>query len=409
MPKLTDYQVPSYCRHRASGQAVVTLDGQDIYLGKHGTAASHREYNRLIAEWLASGRRIPQAIHELTVTELIDAYWQHVQRYYLAPDGTPTQEVDNVRQAVRPVKKLYGRTRAIDFGPLSLKAMRQSVIDGEPVLDPVTGVVIGRNGRWSRRHINKQISRIKLMFKWAVGNELIPPSVHQALAAVGGLRKGRSAAKETKPVRPVPEQHVYAIKDNVSRQVWALIELQMCTGARGGELFGLRGRDIDMSRKVWVYHPSSHKTAHRDIAREIWFGPKAQDIIRPFLKPDVNAYLFSPAEAEAERLAKLHAARKTPLSCGNTPGSNVKRKPKRKPGEVYNKDGYAHAITRACRKAGVPHWHPHQLRHNAATRLRRDYGIEAARVILGHQTGAITEIYAEQDMQLAEKVMGEVG
>ena len=54
-------------------------------------------------------------------------------------------------------------------------------------------------------------------------------------------------------------------------------------------------------------------------------------------------------------------------------------------------------------------WHPHQLRHNAATRLRRDYGIEAARIILGHQSAAITQIYAEADIQKATKIMGEVG
>jgi integrase len=54
-------------------------------------------------------------------------------------------------------------------------------------------------------------------------------------------------------------------------------------------------------------------------------------------------------------------------------------------------------------------WHPHQLRHNAATRLRREFGIEAARVILGHRSAGITEIYAEADMEKGKKIMGEVG
>ena len=52
---------------------------------------------------------------------------------------------------------------------------------------------------------------------------------------------------------------------------------------------------------------------------------------------------------------------------------------------------------------------PHQLRHNAATRLRKDYGLEAAQVILGHKTLAVTEIYAEKNLQAAQKIMGEVG
>jgi hypothetical protein len=52
-------RTPSYRRHKPSGQAVVTLDGRDIYLGGYGTRESRTEFDRLLAEWLANGRRIP--------------------------------------------------------------------------------------------------------------------------------------------------------------------------------------------------------------------------------------------------------------------------------------------------------------------------------------------------------------
>jgi len=39
-------------------------------------------------------------------------------------------------------------------------------------------------------------------------------------------------------------------------------------------------------------------------------------------------------------------------------------------------------------------YHPHQLRHNAATRLRREYGLEAPQVILGHKMLSVTEVTA---------------
>jgi site-specific recombinase XerD len=42
-------------------------------------------------------------------------------------------------------------------------------------------------------------------------------------------------------------------------------------------------------------------------------------------------------------------------------------------------------------------WHPHQLRHNAATNLRREHGVELARIILGHANVLATQIYAEAD------------
>jgi hypothetical protein len=50
--------IPSYRRHKPSGLAVVRLNGRDLYLGKHGTAASRAEYRRVIVEWLACGRQI---------------------------------------------------------------------------------------------------------------------------------------------------------------------------------------------------------------------------------------------------------------------------------------------------------------------------------------------------------------
>ncbi len=61
-------RVPSYRRHKPSGQAVV--NGTDVYLGKWGTKASHAEYERLIGEWLAGGRRLPSSESSVTVAEL---------------------------------------------------------------------------------------------------------------------------------------------------------------------------------------------------------------------------------------------------------------------------------------------------------------------------------------------------
>ena len=54
-------------------------------------------------------------------------------------------------------------------------------------------------------------------------------------------------------------------------------------------------------------------------------------------------------------------------------------------------------------------WHPHQLRHNAATNLRKEFGLEAARIILGHRSAAITEVYAELDQQNAIEAMLKIG
>src|SRR6516164_2546016 len=48
--------IPSYRRHKASGQAVVTLNGVDHSLGPWNTHQSRAEYDRVLNESLARGR-----------------------------------------------------------------------------------------------------------------------------------------------------------------------------------------------------------------------------------------------------------------------------------------------------------------------------------------------------------------
>lgn len=43
----------------------------------------------------------------MTVTELLDAFWPHVQKHYRRQDGTPTNEVSDYKLSLRPMKHLY--------------------------------------------------------------------------------------------------------------------------------------------------------------------------------------------------------------------------------------------------------------------------------------------------------------
>jgi integrase len=234
-----------------------------------------------------------------------------------------------------------------------------------------------------------------------------------------------------------------------------MIELQQLTGMRSGEVTAMRPVDLYTTGKNWIFAPRRHKTAHYGHARTIYLGPKARAVVEPFLSGRAfEAYLFSPIEAEGERRADVHAERKTPLSCGNRPGSNRREKPAKKLGARYTTVSYLRSIYRACDAAFSPpqhlarhrvaahrgkdgtrwetdrewrarlgdekwvelqqwqadhRWHPHQLRHNAGTRLRKQYGLEAARIVLGQRSAAVAEIYAEIDQAKAEQIMAEVG
>jgi len=50
MSAASPVKIPSYTKHKATGQAVVRINGKDHYLGKFGSAASIREYDRLRVE-----------------------------------------------------------------------------------------------------------------------------------------------------------------------------------------------------------------------------------------------------------------------------------------------------------------------------------------------------------------------
>lgn len=404
---------PAYCLHKARGYAFVKIDGRQFPLGRHGSPESHDMYDRLIGEWIARGRRSPivtaaEPSQTIVVAEVINAFWKHCQEYHVSPEGEPAKEQHHFKQALAIVNRLYGPTPATVFGPLALKSVRAEMLKPVTSLNPRT-----RRKRtlpaWSRKYVNRQVGRIKYAFRWAVENELISGSVYHALCSVAGLRCGHTEARETAPIKPVLIAYVDAVLPLVPRQVKAIIQLQLLSGARPGEVCAMRGRDIDMTGGVWIYSPAKHKTAHHGHTREIRIGPKAQAVIKPFLKSDLQAYLFSPAEADKERRAKFTKARVTPKKYGNRPGTNRKKHPAKTPGERYTTGSYRCSITSACIKAGVPPFHPHQLRHNAATALRKEFGIEAARIILGHRSAAVTTIYAEADTLKATEIMAKVG
>ena len=389
---------PAYRLHKPSGQAVVRIDGRDYYLGRHGTEPSLEAYRRLIAEWATSPRPHPAASRsivgvDLTVNELVVTYWdKHVVGYY-TKHGRPTSEVDNIRQALRFLRRLFGSTPARAVGPQALKLVRQDMVEA---------------GR-CRSLVNKDINRVRAMFRWAVEHELLPVTTYQALQAVAGLRKGRSEAREAEPIGPVPEEHVRATLPFLSPQVAAMVELQVLTGARPGEVAALRPRDVTFGTDgVWVYRPGSHKTEHFDRRRIIMIGPLAQEVLRPWLDRDADAHCFVPSEVVAARNARQRARRRSPMT-PSQPAYRRKANPERVPGRRYTANAYRTAVQRACRRAGVPIWSPLQLRHNAATAIRARFGLEAAQVIMGHAQANITEVYAEKDLALARRVAAEVG
>lgn len=390
MPRLTR-SVPKYRKHRASGQAIVTLDGRDFYLGPHGTKASRIEYDRLVGEWITNDRRLPTNQHsDIAIAEICALYWKFAEKHYCKRERK-TSELGNIKYALRPLNRLYGQTPVRDFGPLALKALQAEMI----------------RENLSRGVINSRIGKIKRLFKWAVSEQLAPPSLCHALATVQGLQRGRTEAREAEPVKPVEESVVAATMPFLPAVVADMVRFQRLVGCRPEEVCALRPCDVDRAREIWEYQPASHKTEHHGRRRSIYIGPKAQNILRPYLLRPADSHCFSPAKSEARRKAELRAKRKTKVQPSQLDRS--KTKGKKKPGDRYSGQAYLWAIRRACLRAGITPWSPNRLRHSAATEIRGKFGLDAAQVVLGHASADVTQVYAERYAELAREVVKQIG
>jgi integrase len=334
MPVRTSHQ-PAYQLHKASGQARVRINGRDHYLGPHGSPESHERYQDLIPEWRIRNCDDP---YTLTIDDLALSYLEHAKQHYRNADRE-TSEVHCTRATLRFLVAVAGTTRARGFGPRLLKQVRQRMIDA--------GLC--------RTTINSNISRIRCAFRWAVAEELVPVAVLTVLEAVSGLQAGRCRAPDKPPVRSVPQDAIDAIRPFVSSAVWAMVQLQLLSGMRPGEVISMRACDLNMTGRVWEFVPQSHKTEHHGRGRTVFLGPLAQAIIRPFLQADLQAHLFSPRDAVDEHYASRAARRVTPLNYGNRAGKSPQPNPKRPAGSRYNRDAYRVAIRRACERAfGMP-------------------------------------------------------
>jgi len=315
------------------------------------------------------------------LVELIARYAPEIERRH-----GQSAHGSKVKVALRRLKDLYGEAEVAAFGPRKLLAIRASMV---------------REGM-KRSTINEYVLYITSLFRWGVSCELVAPEIWQKLQAVGGLRHGE--APDGDPVTRVQRVYVRRIRRHLPRPVRALISLQLLTAARSGELVGLRAIDIDTSGDVWTCSLAQHKTAHKGKNRTLYFGPRAKRIIKLFLTPDrsMDKPLFSPREAVAEHHAKASTHRRS----DQKPSP---RKTRRTLGDAYTPGSYRKAIERACKQADVPKWTPHQLRHSAATFLRREFGIEVASLILGHSDIDTTLLYAEANDRKAREVIAQVG
>lgn len=394
---------PSYRRH-TKGQARVTLAGRDFLLGPYGSKESKAKYHRLISEYIASGKSKSFKVEptSLSVSEVLVAYLAHAKEIY---GVSKRGEYYQIKLAMRPVRQLYGSLLASEFGSTEWKTVRKYIVDGKNG-NPKAPLRLP-----SRRYVNGVMQRVTRIFTWAAGDgHLIPAGLVGEIERIKALEMGRTSARETESVEAVSDAVVEATIPFLPKTLQDMVKAQRLMGCRPGELCSLTPSMFDLVGQVWSIVLKRHKTARKGKSRIIAVGLRAQEILKPYLRDrGADECLFRPKDSEKTRREEQHKNRKTPMNCGNKPGSNRSRNPKNKPGDCYTTQTYSKAIGRACKAGGIEHWSPNQLRHAAATQVREAMGIEAAAAHLGHFDLTTTQIYAKQSDELRRQVALRLG
>lgn len=304
---------------------------------------------------------------DANISHLIIRYLDYAKAYY------GDSEFTCYRECCRLLKQEFAGIPLEKFTPRNLKAIQAIATDWSP------------NGiRWTRQHINRQMGRIRKMFRWAVSEGMVSETVSAALKTVEPLRKGKTTAIESQE-RPLPSmQEVIDTLHLLPPVVRGMANLHLLTGCRPQDICSLRPEHIDTTGDLWVWNVPKHKTEHLGHARTIYLGDLAKRVLRPFL--DRKGFCFSPRETIRQQ--------------GRTPPPKIR--------DHYDRDSYRRAVKRASKKAGC-NWTPHDLRHIRGTFIKARYGEEAAQACLGHASIDATKIYTRRLAELAMEVARECG
>jgi integrase len=346
-------------RPHPTGGSVVVLAGESIYCGPFGTPESRRRHAAAVLAWEARGRKPrPKRAQEATVAGLVAAFAAHVEASY-RKRGTLSKGGERLIHAAKTFDTLAG-----DMA----------------VADVTKGDVRSARDYWAakglaRTTVNAMLGGLRQMFKWGSEEDLVPSTVLFEALAVQNLRRGRTAAPEPPPVRPIPAADLERILAAARPPLTALARFQLAAGLRPAEACAVRASLVDRSSTPWAYTIPAEwdKTGHVSQApRVVYLGPRAREALGPALdrRPD-------------------------------NPWPNQYGRP-------YTPDGYYKGFRSVCVGLGIKA-SPNRLRHSAGTAARAGHGAEAARVLLGHRRLATTEIYAEVEDGTKRKLAEDFG
>jgi integrase len=337
--------VPTHCHHKGSGRSYITWNGTEIYTGLSGSIEAAESYAKMLSNIMAYGEPCPKV--EVQVRLSVATIARKYLEHVKREKPPDSDEDKAVGRVVKDLERFdYPAER---FSPGRLTELIQMWVDKRLALTT----------------INKKHNYLLNIFRWAAQMDLVTPTVWSALLTVRKIKPGRSSAKQPKKVKPVACEVVESILDHCQPRIAAVLRMQLYTGMRCGEVLRMTMAEIHGN----IYSPYKHKNRWRNKDRTVHLGPRAMALINEWKTDDPHRRIFTDMTS----------------------------------------DYYGRWVKIACKRAKVPHFTSHQIRHYHATMVRAKFGLDAAQAALGHSSARTTEIYAEVSTTLGKMVSEDVG
>ena len=383
-----------------------------LYLGKWGDDAPTDEAIERLAQLKQLWAVDPGAKAKVASGLLLIELWRAWEASPECPQQNSRDDFDRVDRLLFGTQSTPGPHAATflkDFAARDLRAWQTHLCD----LKNKSGGL-----RLSRDTIRQCVKFVRKCFAWGVVEGQVDQLHAASMLLVDPPSKG--TVKEKKKRASIDKSVSDKVLPHLTPPLRTAVELLWLTTARPAEVLGLRVEDIkttgtillrggaklDLSKeKVWAAVLSEHKTADKGFERIIFFGPKSQSLLAPYMQS--SSYLFKPADGRASQLIEL--ARKL-TTTGRGSKKHVKgEKGERRPGEFYTSHALAKAVGKACNRANVAHFVPYSIRHSASAVVRDAHGTEAAGVYMGHRPRGVTGGYVGNDLKLAARVARKCG
>lgn len=291
----------------------------------------------------------------LRVRNIVDLFLEDRARYYESADGR-SRHYANVKSGLtRWVVPYIGDRWLYELDAVLLNELLAQWVESSGL---------------ARTSINRNLSFVRQMIRYAVCRGYARPEQLTAVEAVERIRAGRYGVTDTEPRRPVEEDDYRATLPHLPDLYRDAVELMYYTGMRPCEVRVMTVEDLHAvevdGHACYLYLPGRHKTGHLGKRRPIALVTAAYELVSrrvAALDPQGPGYVFSRDGLGYDRLGEGRIAKEL----------------------------------RAARKAaGVGRWTCYQLRHRFATEARAK-GLRMKRLagVMGHTKTRTTEIYAQ--------------